>query len=263
MYFCPDYICNLSFNEKTLASWYDDASVRYSIPVNAHRPHYNAGLNINYVQPLNKSKSLNLIVTPRITASSNSNYIAKETLKGLGTESFDYSAMMSWFYGDRNGNRFYSGRSGFVESRSLRMDWLLRAELKYEIRAYSIRCGGSVDNARTRYVSLHSTKVNNWRGNAFAELLWKNKTGWEIESRFDFNGYRGFEGDFNKPEYLLNFRIAKEIRSFSISLSAYDILGSNKSFIHVSSADYIEDTYPIMSGVAFSLACHTTSENGK
>lgn len=233
----------MSFNEKTLASWYDDASVRYSIPVNAHRPHYNAGLNINYVQPLNKSKSLNLIVTPRITASSNSNYIAKETLKGLDTESFDYSAMMSWFYGDRNGNRFYSGNSGFMESRSLRLDWLLRAELKYEIRAYSIRCGGSVDNARTRYVSLHSTKVNNWRGNAFAELLWKDKTGWEIESRFDFNGYRGFEGDFNKPEYLLNFRIAKEIKSFSISLSAYDILGSNKSFIHVSSADYIEDTY--------------------
>ena len=233
----------MSFNEKTLASWYDDASVRYSIPVNAHRPHYNAVLNINYVQPLNKSKSLNLIVTPRITASSNSNYIAKETLKGLDTESFDYSTMMSWFYGDSNGNRFYSGSSGFMESRSLRLDWLLRAELKYEIRAYSIRCGGSVDNARTSYVSLHSTKVNNWRGNAFAELLWKDKTGWEIESRFDFNGYRGFEGDFNRPEYLLNFRIAKEIKSFSISLSAYDILGSNKSFIHVSSADYIEDTY--------------------
>ena len=87
----------MSFNEKTLASWYDDASVRYSIPVNAHSPHYNAGLNINYVQPLNKSKSLNLIVTPRITASSNSNYIAKETLMGLDTESFDYSTMMSWF----------------------------------------------------------------------------------------------------------------------------------------------------------------------
>ena len=154
----------MSFNEKTLASWYDDASVRYSIPVNAHRPHYNAGLNINYVQPLNKSKS---------TASSNSNYIAKETLKGLDTESFDYSAMMSWFYGDRNGNRFYSGNSGFMESRSLRLDWLLRAELKYEIRAYSIRCGGSVDSARTRYVCLHSSKLNNWRGYAFAELLWK------------------------------------------------------------------------------------------
>lgn len=233
----------MSFKEKTMASWYDDASVRYSIPVNARRPHYNAGLNINYVQPLNKSKSLNLIVTPRITAGSNSNYISKGPLMGIDKESFDYSTMMSWFYGDRNGNIFYSGSSGFMESRSLRLDWQLRAELKYEIRACSIRCGGSVDNARTSYVSLHSTKVNNWRGNAFAELLWKGKTGWEIESRFDFNGYRGFEGDFNKPEFLLNFRIAKEIKSFNISLSAYDILGSNKSFIHVSSADYMEDTY--------------------
>lgn len=233
----------MSFKEKTLASWYDDASVRYSIPVNARRPHYNAGLNINYVQPLNKSKSLNLIVTPRITAGSNSNYISKGPLMGIDKESYDYSTMMSWFYGDRNGNIFYSGSSGFMESRSLRLDWQLRAELKYEIRACSIRCGGSVDNARTSYVSLHSTKVNNWRGNAFAELLWKGKSGWEIESRFDFNGYRGFEGDFNKPEFLLNFRIAKEIKSFNISLSAYDILGSNKSFIHVSSADYLEDTY--------------------
>ena len=233
----------MSFKEKTLASWYDDASVRYSIPVNAHRPHYNAGLNVNYVQPLNKSKSLNLIVTPRITASSNSNYISKGPLMSLDKETFDYSTMMNWFYGDCNGNRFYSGSSGFMENRSLRLDWLLRAELKYEILAYSIRCGGSVDNERTSYVGLHSTKVNNWRGNAFAELLWKGKTGWEIESRFDFNGYRGFEGNFNKPEFLLNFRIAKEIKSFNISLSAYDILGSNKSFIHVSSADYMEDTY--------------------
>ena len=233
----------MSFKEKTLASWHDDASVRYSIPVNAHRPHYNAGLNVNYVQPLNKSKSLNLIVSPRITTSSTSNYISKGSLMSLDKENFDYSKMMSWFYGDRNGNRFYSGSSGFIESRSVRLDWLLRAELKYEILAYSIRFGGSVDNARTSYVSLNSTKVNNWRGNAFAELFWKDKTGWEIESRFDFNGYRGFEGDFNKPEFLLNFRIAKEIRSFSISLSAYDILGSNKSFIHVSSADYMEDTY--------------------
>lgn len=233
----------MSFKEKTLASWYDDASVRYSIPVNAHRPHYNAGLNINYVQPLNKKKNLNLIVSPRITAGSNSNYISKGSLVGLDKESFDYSTMMSWFYGDRNGDRFYSGASGFMESRSLRLDWLLRAELKYEILAYSIRCGGFVDNARTNYVSLHSTKVSNWRGNAFAELLWKNKAGWEVESRFDFNGYHGFEGNFNKPEFLLNFRIAKEIKSFNISLSAYDILGSNKSFIHVSTADYLEDTY--------------------
>ncbi len=233
----------ISFKDRTIASWYDDASVRYSIPVNAHRPHYNAGLNINYVQPLNKSKTLNLIITPRITASSNSNYISKGSLMGLDKESFDYHTMMSWFYGDRNGDRFYSGSSGFMESRSLKLDWLLKAELKYEILAYSIRCGGSVDNARTSYVSLHSTKVSNWRGNAFAELLWKNKTGWEIEGRFDFNGYHGFEGNFNKPEFLLNFRMAKEIKSFSISLSANDILGSNKSFIHVSSADYIEDTY--------------------
>ena len=233
----------MSFKEKTLASWYDDESVRYSIPVNAHRPHYNAGLNINYVQPLNRDKSLNLIITPRLTASSNSNYISKGPLMGLYKDSFDYSTMMSWFYGDCNGDRFYSGSSGFMESRSLRLDWLLRAELKYEILAYSIRCGGAVDNARTRYVSLHSTKVSNWRGNAFAELLWKDKSGWEVESRFDFNGYRGFEGNFNKPEFLLNFRIAKEIKSFNISLSAYDILGSNKSFIHVSSADYMEDTY--------------------
>ena len=61
---------------------------------------------------------------------------------GLYKDSFDYSTMMSWFYGDRNGDRFYSGSSGFMESRSLRLDWLLRAEWKYEILAYSIRCGG-------------------------------------------------------------------------------------------------------------------------
>ena len=61
--------------------------------------------------------------------------------------------------------------------------------------------------------------------------------------QFDFNGYRGFSYGYNEPEYLLNLKVAKSIKSFTVSLSAYDILGSAKSFSHTASAEYIEDTY--------------------
>ena len=234
---------SVDFNEITRASWFDSTAVRYSIPVNAKRPRYASVMNITYVQPLNKHKSLNLTVTPRITLSAASSYVSKGPLRGLDKNSFDYAQTMEWFYGDRDGSEFYSGRSGFMENRTLNLNWSVKADLKYEIWAYSLRGGTSVNNIRSRYSASPAVKVNNWRFNCYAEVLWQNKGGWEAEARFDFNGYHGFSGEFNRPEYLLNLKLAKSLKSFTLSLSAYDILGSAKSFSHIASAEYVEDRH--------------------
>lgn len=61
--------------------------------------------------------------------------------------------------------------------------------------------------------------------------------------RFEFNGYSGFSSGYNRPDWLLNLRLAKSIGSFTISLTAHDILGTSKSFSHMASAEYVEDTY--------------------
>ena len=65
----------------------------------------------------------------------------------------------------------------------------------------------------------------------------------EAGCRFEFNGYSGFSSGYNRPDWLLNLRLAKSIGSFTISLTAHDILGTSKSFSHMASAEYVEDTY--------------------
>ena len=130
-----------------------------------------------------------------------------------------------------------------MENRTTQLNWSLKADLKYEILAYSLRGGALVGNTRNEYSASPSVKVNNWRFSTYAEVLWQNKAGWEAETRFDFNGYSGFGEEFNRPEYLLNLKLAKAVGSFTVSLSAYDILGCTKSFSHIASAEYVEDRY--------------------
>ena len=234
---------SIDFNELTRASWYDNSAVRYSIPVNAKRPRYNANLNVTYIQPLDRKRSLNLTIMPKAAFSTGTIYTANGPLEGFDKEKFDYAGMMRRFYGDSSGSEFYSGRSGFIENRTYSTNWSFNTDLKYEAQDYSIRGGASVANTLTKYSATPAAKVNNWLFNAYAEALWQNRSGWEVEGRFDFNGYSGFSYGYNKPEYLLNLKVAKAIKSFTISLSAYDILGSAKSFSHTASAEYVEDTY--------------------
>ena len=170
-------------------------------------------------------------------------YIAEGTLDGMDMEEFDYAEMMSRLYGDADGSEFYSGRSGFIENRTTNLNWSMNADLKYELKQWSLRGGASVNNTRTGYSAYPDSKVDNWRYSAYAEALWRNRSGWEAEGRFDFNGYSGFSYGYNSPDWLLNLKIAKDIGAFTISLSAYDILGSAKSFSHIASAEYVEDTY--------------------
>ena len=234
---------SMDMNEVTRASWYDDSAVRYSIPVNARRPRYNANLNMTYIQALNRKKSLNLTVTPKAFFSAGTMYVSDGSVRGIDTKEFDYTEMMSWFYGDADGSEFYSGRSGFIENRTQNLDWSVDADLKYELKAWSLTGGVSVNNRRTWYSASPEAKVDTWRYGACAEALWQNDSGWEAGCRFEFNGYSGFSSGYNRPDWLLNLRLAKSIGSFTISLTAHDILGTSKSFSHMASAEYVEDTY--------------------
>lgn len=234
---------SMDMNEVTRASWYDDSAVRYSIPVNARRPRYNANLNMTYIQALNRKKSLNLTVTPKAFFSAGTMYVSDGSVRGIDTKEFDYTEMMSWFYGDADGSEFYSGRSGFIENRTQNLDWSVDADLKYELKAWSLTGGVSVNNRRTWYSASPEAKVDTWRYGAYAEALWQNDSGWEAGCRFEFNGYSGFSSGYNRPDWLLNLRLAKSIGSFTISLTAHDILGTSKSFSHMASAEYVEDTY--------------------
>ena len=192
---------SVDLNELTRASWYDASAVRYSIPVNAERPRYNSGLNVTYIQPLNKKRNLTLTMTPKVLYSTRTIYVSDGVLPGIDKDKFDYAEMMEWFYGDSEGSEFYSGRSGFIENRTQNLNWSVNADLKYELQSWSLTGGLSAANSRTAYSASPSAKVNNWRYNAYVNALWWNKSGWKAEGRFDYSGYSGFRY-FRKFEVL-------------------------------------------------------------
>ena len=249
----------MNLNEIIRASWYDLSAIRYSIPVNSKHPAYNVGLNVTYSKSLNKKRSLNLTITPKADFRTGTMYVSNGPLKGIDQEKFDYADMMKWLYGDKNGSEFYSGRSGFIENRTQNLTWAVNADLKYELKNWSLREGLSATNTCAWYSASPDAEINNWRINTYTEALWKNRQGWEVEGRLDFNWYRGFSSGYNKPDWLLNMRIAKTIKLFTISLSAYDILDNSRSFSHIASAEYVEDTYRnslgrcILLGVSFNF----------
>ena len=249
----------MNLNEIIRASWYDLSAIRYSIPVNSKHPAYNVGLNVTYSKSLNKKRSLNLTITPKADFRTGTIYVSNGPLKGIDQEKFDYADMMKWLYGDKNGSEFYSGRSGFIENRTQNLNWTVNADLKYELKNWSLREGLSATNTCAWYSASPDAEINNWRINTYTEALWKNRQGWEVEGRLDFNWYRGFSSGYNKPDWLLNMRIAKAIKLFTISLSAYDILDNSRSFSHIASAEYVEDTYRnslgrcILLGVSFNF----------
>ena len=225
---------SVDVNEITSASWYDASAVRYSIPVNSRRPRYNASLNITYIQPLDKEIGM---------------------IKLTGVQRYKGGVRVTMLCGVRalldyeekqKEARSVSAMLCARENEIAEAVAHLREEcagLKYELKQWSLRGGASVNNTRTGYSAYPDSKVDNWRYNAYAEALWRDRSGWEVEGRFDFNGYSGFSYGYNSPDWLLNLKIAKDIGAFTISLSAYDILGSAKSFSHIASAEYVEDTY--------------------
>lgn len=249
----------MDLNKITKASWFDRTAIRYSIPVNAKSPSFNAILNATYLKSLNKKKSLNLTIVPKVNFSTGTIYVSDSQHINISQEKFNYSDMIKNLYGDKSGNKFYSGRSGFIENRTQNLNWVMNAGLKYELLKCSITSGATAANTIIWYSKFPNVKVNNWRYNAYAEALWQSNKGWELEGRFEANWRHGFSNNYNRPVWLLNMRIAKEIKSFTVSLSMYDLLGSSRSYSHVSTAEYIEDTYMsnrrrcILAGISYNF----------
>ena len=70
-------------------------------------------------RPLDKKKLWSLNLSGGVNYTSSTSYQARTALEGLDKETFDYSAFMSDFWGNADGDRFYGGLSGFAESSTM------------------------------------------------------------------------------------------------------------------------------------------------
>lgn len=262
----------ITHNGLVYASWFDKNGVRYAIPVNSKSPSYNVSGSFDYRRPLNEKKTLTLAISPMAGYTNSSSYQSKSRLSGLDKANFDYGKTMKWFWGDADGNVFYSGESGFAESKTNVLDYSLTIDVEYEIGNFYIMAGGFANNIISRYSLDESADNNIWTFITYGELLWFNEKGWEVTTDYVFNFYRGYSPGYGTPEYIWNARISKEIKAVTLSLSVSDILNQRRSYlgqIRKTSAEYMEDSHfnvmgrCILLGVSFNFGKMNAKNNSK
>lgn len=234
-----------SSNSQVSAIWFDENSVRYSIPVNTKKPSYSYSSDFNFFTPLSKDGKLQLSVNGGFGVTRSVSYQSKGTLDNLeiDLDSFDYTDFMSKFWGDASGNLFYSGQSGFQESltRSVRTNISMMVTLNLE--RFSLQLGSGVNNSKSRYSLDSKADTDVWDTNFGISPSYTSPHEFEFQSDFSYRILRGYGSGYNDDYVRWNFSVGKNIKSFNITLTAQDLLDSARSLMRTVQDDYVQNSY--------------------
>lgn len=232
-----------SSNSQVSAIWFDENSVRYSIPVNTRKPSYTYSTDFNFFTPLSKDGKLQLSVSGGLAINRSVSYQSKGSLDGIDLDSFDYTGFMDNFWGDASGDRFYSGQSGFQESltRILRTD--LSIELTLNLERFSVQLAPAVNNSRSRYSLDSRANTNYWETFLNIRPSYTSPHEFEFQSDFSYVILRGYGSGYDDDYVRWNLSVGKNIKSFNITLTAQDLLDSAKSLRRTVQDDYVQNSY--------------------
>lgn len=234
---------SMSTRSTVYASWIDEGGIRYSVPVNSARPQGSGSMHVSYNRPIGKERRFTFTASGNATYSNSTSYQAKSRLSGLDIESFDYNSFMSEFWGNANGDRFYSGESGFAESRTGTVNWGLSLSLKYSIEKLDLTVGGRTSNSISKYSLDPTADMNTWSSNAYINAMYTPGKDWELNTNMAYRFYNGYSAGFGAPEWMWNMSVSKSIKGVTLSLKAEDILNQTRSLRRTTSAEYKEDVY--------------------
>lgn len=232
-----------SSNSQVSAIWFDENSIRYSIPVNTRKPSYTYSTDFNFFTPLSKDGKLQLSVSGGLVNNRSVSYQSKGSLDGIDLDSFDYTGFMENFWGDASGDRFYSGQSGFQESltRTLRTD--LSIELTLNLERFSVQLAPAVNNSRSRYSLDSRANTNYWETFLSTRPSYTSPHEFEFQSDFSYVILRGYGSGYDDDYVRWNFSVGKNIKSFNITLTAQDLLDSARSLRRNVQDDYVQNSY--------------------
>lgn len=234
---------NASMSTKPIvsASWFDSNGIRYSLPVNAKKPTASTSIYASYNQPFGKEKNFTFSLDGDVSYSFGTGYQASSRLEPIDSKNFKYDELMKQLWGDEKGDKFYSGESGFSESRTSTLSYSLFPTLTYKLDRFSTTLMGFATNSISRYSLDKTADMNTWDFNVTGEILYSTRNAWQFNTDLGYNFYRGYSKGYGEPELIWNAGIAKDIKAFTISLKVADILGQQKSLQRMTSAEYVED----------------------
>ncbi len=232
----------------TQAQWYDAGGILYSIPVNARKPSLSFSGFLNYSTPLDAKKNWFLTFSGSLSYNTSLSYQTRKSLPGLDKDHFDYSAFLDDFWGDADGDRFYSGASGFEESRTRTFSPYASLTLRYNQERWSFSANAGVNGRIARYSLDPSVNMNTLDTRFGGEVSYTTKHEFEIETDLDYVFYKGYSAGYGLPEWQWNAEITKSIGAFNLSVSVHDILNQTRNLTHTVTANYEEDSYRLVMG---------------
>ena len=233
------------------ASWIDANGVRYSIPVNSRKPQTNGSLYASYNRPFGKERHFTFTASANARYTGNYSYQATSRLEGLDLQSFDYNEFMKGFWGDQSGDIFYSGQSGFAESRTNSVNWGGSLKLKYSIEKLDATVSASTSNRISKYSLDPSANINTWDNKVGLNMLYHPGKGWEFDTDLNYIFYKGYSYGFGAPEWNWDITMRKSIKSVTLGLVVADILNQTRNLQRTVSAEYMEDVYSNILGRFF------------
>lgn len=247
---------NMDRNGTVYAHWFDDAGIRYAVPVNAKKPGTNASMYAMLNQPFGKMKNFTLSLSVQASFDNRYSYQATSRQPGLELDSFDYTSFMHEFWGNESGDLFYSGQSGFAESRTQSFNWGVGVNLKYNKDFFAGSLSANASNGRALYSLDPAGDMDVWNFNFGGDLLFQLNKGWEIGTDARYVLFRGYAPGYGEPELRWNMSLSKTVKSVTLALKCNDILNQCRSLTRVVSAEYVEDSYRSVMGrtVLFSVA---------
>lgn len=232
-----------SSNSQVSAIWFDENSIRYSIPVNTKKPGYSVSTDFNMTFPLTKDGKLRMDVSGDFYKRRTVSYQSKGTLAGLDLDSFDYTEFMDGFWGDASGDRFYSGESGFSESLTNNYNWGFSSGISLNLERFRLSFVPSFTNTRSNYSLDSKANTNTWDVRFALHPSYTSPHDFEFESRLSYLIRRGYGAGYNDDYVDWSLTVGKNIKSFNISLIAQDILDSARAWRHTVVDNYVQDSY--------------------
>ena len=225
------------------ASWYDDSGIRYFVPVNARRSQPYMDVYLIYRKPFGKDRKSAITVSADLGYNSNSSFQSLKRQEGIDQTAFDYNTFMASFWGTADGDRFYSGQSGFTESvtKTFTQTFYLAYSGNFDALSVGAQVGGRHDGSS--YSISPSSDRNTWDFDINANGRYTTDSQWEISSSIAYTFYKGYTAGYAEPQLVWNANVSKSFKNVTLSLQAKDLLNQQKSFHRSISAEYIQDQY--------------------
>ena len=234
---------DLERNGAVYASWFDTNGTRYAVPVNSGKPNISVNAYALLNQPFGREKNFTFSFSGQFGMNRGYSYQAEARMPGIDLVNFDYQSFMGDFWGNADGDRFYSGVSGFKESLTRTYDWGADVRFKYNNSWFTGTVFTSAMNSISRYSLDKTANMNIWTFNSGTELLFTFGKGWEIGNKLSYVFYRGFSDGFGTPELRWDMNFSKTVKSVTFALKLADIFNQTNNLTRTVSAEFVEDRY--------------------